>query len=200
MCPSLVLLKEEVPRFRSSTLLTVGFKRAYVAFRECMRLKQTFTYLIFYFLVQVTPTASHATFSCSIYSWVQGWCFEYNCVCRNTMSHELFPVNRLTSFGRTVIATIQNRFVLVDWVPRLPFWSHHFFSVVMYSTLDLTLLLTVGIVAQALGIWCVFSTTTSQLQLRESSMFWLVQKRYEISTKSFGSIFTSNLCTLAPKF
>lgn len=51
-----------------TTLLTVGFKRAYVAFRECMRLKQTFTYLIFYFLVQVTPTASHATFSCSIYS------------------------------------------------------------------------------------------------------------------------------------
>ena len=74
------------------------------------------------------------------------------------------------------------------------------FSVILYSTLDLTLLLIVGIVAQGLGIWCVFSIATSQLQLRESSMFWLVQKRYEISTKSVGSIFTSGLCTLTSKF
>lgn len=34
-----------------TTLLTIGFKQTYVAFRECMRLKQTFLYLIFYFLM-----------------------------------------------------------------------------------------------------------------------------------------------------
>ncbi|KAI0733564.1 MFS general substrate transporter [Fomitopsis betulina] len=34
-----------------TTLLTVGFKQTYVAFRECMKLKQTFLYLVFYFLM-----------------------------------------------------------------------------------------------------------------------------------------------------
>jgi len=37
-----------------TTILTVGFKQVYAAFRECVRLKQTFLYLIFYFLMQVT--------------------------------------------------------------------------------------------------------------------------------------------------
>ncbi|KAJ6512840.1 MFS general substrate transporter [Mycena sanguinolenta] len=32
-------------------LLTVGFKQTYVAFRECLRLKHTFLYLVFYFLM-----------------------------------------------------------------------------------------------------------------------------------------------------
>jgi hypothetical protein len=36
-----------------ASLLTVGFKQTYVAFRECMKLKQTFLYLIFYFLMYV---------------------------------------------------------------------------------------------------------------------------------------------------
>ncbi|KAJ7067231.1 autophagy-related protein 22-like protein [Mycena amicta] len=74
-----------------ATLLTIGFKQTYVAFRECLRLKQTFLYLIFYFLI-----------------------------------------------------------------------------VVAYSTLQLTLLLIVGIVTQGLGIY----------------LFWIVQKRYKISTKN----------------
>lgn len=34
-----------------TSLLTVGFKQTYIAFRECLRLKQTFLYLIFYFLM-----------------------------------------------------------------------------------------------------------------------------------------------------
>ncbi|KAF5391658.1 hypothetical protein D9757_002487 [Collybiopsis confluens] len=34
-----------------TSLLTIGFKQTYVAIRECMRLKQTFLYLIFYFLM-----------------------------------------------------------------------------------------------------------------------------------------------------
>ncbi|VDB85671.1 unnamed protein product [Peniophora sp. CBMAI 1063] len=34
-----------------TSFLTVGLKQTYVAFRECMRLKQTFLYLIFYFLM-----------------------------------------------------------------------------------------------------------------------------------------------------
>ena len=34
-------------------MLTIGFKQTVVAFRECMRLKQTFLYLIFYFLMYV---------------------------------------------------------------------------------------------------------------------------------------------------
>jgi len=91
-----------------TSLLTVGFKQTYVALRECLRLKQTFLYLIFYFLM--------------------------GDVLNTTV---------------TVIGTLQN-------------------SVVSYSTLQLTLLLIVGIVAQGLGIY----------------IFWLVQKKYQISTKS----------------
>ena len=34
-----------------TSFLTVGIKQTYVAFRECMKLKQTFLYLIFYFLM-----------------------------------------------------------------------------------------------------------------------------------------------------
>ncbi|KAJ3510972.1 hypothetical protein NLJ89_g4370 [Agrocybe chaxingu] len=94
-----------------TSLLTIGFKQVYVAFRECLRLKQTFLYLIFYFLM--------------------------GDVLNTTV---------------TVIATLQN-------------------SVVLYSTLDLTLLLIVGIVAQGFGIY----------------LFWLVQKRYKISTKTMLS-------------
>nr|GAT54597.1 predicted protein [Mycena chlorophos] len=91
-----------------TTLLTIGFKQTYVAFRECLRLKQTFLYLIFYFLM--------------------------GDVLNTTV---------------TVIGTLQN-------------------TVVAYSTLQLTLLLIVGIVTQGLGIY----------------LFWLVQKRYKISTKN----------------
>ncbi|KAF7336879.1 Autophagy-related protein [Mycena venus] len=94
-----------------TTLLTIGFKQTYVAFRECLRLKQTFLYLVFYFLM--------------------------GDVLNTTV---------------TVIGTLQN-------------------SVVAYSTLQLTLLLIVGIVAQGLGIY----------------IFWLVQKRFKISTKAMLS-------------
>ncbi|KAF7374520.1 Autophagy-related protein [Mycena sanguinolenta] len=92
-------------------LLTVGFKQTYVAFRECLRLKHTFLYLVFYFLM--------------------------GDVLNTTV---------------TVIGTLQN-------------------SVVSYSTLQLTLLLIVGIVAQGAGIYA----------------FWLVQKRFKISTKAMLS-------------
>ncbi|KAK7682639.1 hypothetical protein QCA50_014439 [Cerrena zonata] len=90
------------------SLLTIGFKQTFVAFRECLRLKQTFLYLIFYFLM--------------------------GDVLNTTV---------------TVIGTLQN-------------------SVVSYSTLQLTLLLIVGIFTQGLGIY----------------LFWLVQKRFQISTKA----------------
>ncbi|KAF9267955.1 MFS general substrate transporter [Marasmius fiardii PR-910] len=91
-----------------TSLLTIGFKQTYVALRECLRLKQTFLYLVFYFLM--------------------------GDVLNTTV---------------TVIGTLQN-------------------SVVAYSTLQLTLLLIVGIAAQAIGIYA----------------FWFVQKRYKIATKS----------------
>ncbi|KAI0950796.1 hypothetical protein AcW1_008006 [Taiwanofungus camphoratus] len=91
-----------------SSLLTIGFKQTYIAFRECLRLRQTFLYLIFYFLM--------------------------GDVLNTTV---------------TVIGTLQN-------------------SVVSYSTLQLTLLLIVGIVTQALGIY----------------LFWVVQKHFQISTKA----------------
>ncbi|PIL35431.1 MFS general substrate transporter [Ganoderma sinense ZZ0214-1] len=91
-----------------ASMLTIGFKQTYIAFRECMRLKQTFLYLIFYFLM--------------------------GDVLNTTV---------------TVIGTLQN-------------------SVVSYSTLQLTLLLIVGIVTQGLGIY----------------LFWLVQKRFQIPTKT----------------
>ncbi|KAI0368007.1 hypothetical protein BV20DRAFT_949065 [Pilatotrama ljubarskyi] len=94
-----------------SSMLTIGFKQTVVAFRECLRLKQTFLYLIFYFLM--------------------------GDVLNTTV---------------TVIGTLQN-------------------SVVSYSTLQLTLLLIVGIVAQGAGIY----------------LFWLVQKRFKISTKTASS-------------
>ncbi|KAJ7865661.1 autophagy-related protein 22-like protein [Mycena olivaceomarginata] len=94
-----------------TSLLTIGFKQTYVAFRECLRLKQTFLYLVFYFLM--------------------------GDVLNTTV---------------TVVGTLQN-------------------SIVAYSTLQLTLLLIVGIVAQGLGIY----------------VFWLVQKRFKISTKAMLS-------------
>ncbi|KAF9223902.1 MFS general substrate transporter [Gyrodon lividus] len=94
-----------------SSLLTIGFRQTYVAIRECLRLKQTFLYLIFY------------------------------CLMGDVLNTTV-----------TVIGTLQN-------------------SVVSYSTLQLTLLLIVGIVTQALGIYG----------------FWLVQKTYKISTKAMLS-------------
>ncbi|KAG1821615.1 autophagy-related protein 22-like protein [Suillus subaureus] len=94
-----------------SSLFTIGFRQTYTALRECVRLKQTILYLIFYFLM--------------------------GDVLNTTV---------------TVIATLQN-------------------SIVSYSTLQLTLLLIVGIVAQAIGIYS----------------FWLVQKKFKISTKAMLS-------------
>ncbi|PPR02628.1 hypothetical protein CVT24_002199 [Panaeolus cyanescens] len=91
-----------------TSLLTIGPKQIAVAFKKCLRLKQTFLYLIFYFLM--------------------------GDVLNTTV---------------TVIGTLQN-------------------SIVSYSTLELTLLLIVGIVAQALGIYT----------------FWSVQHRYKIRTKT----------------
>ncbi|KAI6042904.1 MFS general substrate transporter [Pisolithus marmoratus] len=93
-----------------TSLLTIGFRQTYVAARECFRLKQTFLYLIFYFLM----------------------------------------------------GDVLNTTVIFTKSP---------FSVVSYSTLQLTLLLVVGIVTQALGIYG----------------FWLVQKAYKISTKKMLS-------------
>ncbi|KAJ3778082.1 MFS general substrate transporter [Lentinula raphanica] len=99
----------------NTSIFAVGFKQTYVAFRECAKLKQTFLYLVFYFLM--------------------------GDVLNTTV---------------TVIGTLQN-------------------SLVSYSTLQLTLLLIVGIVAQAIGIYS----------------FWLVQKRFSISTKT---MLTFNAC------
>lgn len=79
--------------------------------RQCMRLKQTFLYLIFYFLM-----------------------------------------GDVLNTSVTVIATLQN-------------------SIVSYSTLQLTLLLIVGIITQAIGIYS----------------FWLIQKKFKISTKTMLS-------------
>ena len=36
-----------------TSLFTIGFRQAYVVARECFHLKQTFLYLIFYFLMYV---------------------------------------------------------------------------------------------------------------------------------------------------
>ncbi|KAH0579500.1 hypothetical protein H2248_002357 [Termitomyces sp. 'cryptogamus'] len=94
-----------------TNFLTVGFIQVYIAFKECMKLKQTLSYLIFYFLM--------------------------GDVLNTTV---------------TVIATLQN-------------------SVVAYSTLQLTLLLIVGIAAQAIGVY----------------IFWLAQKKFKISTKAMLS-------------
>ncbi|KAH8809474.1 autophagy-related protein 22-like protein [Flagelloscypha sp. PMI_526] len=86
-----------------TNLATIGFIQLYTALRECMKLKQTFLYLIFYFLIK-----------------------GYGC-------------------SESILT----------------------FSVVSYSTLQLTLLLIVGIVTQGVGIY----------------IFWRVQKRFQIRTK-----------------
>ena len=44
-----------------SLMLTIGIKQTVIAFRECMRLKQTFLYLIFYFLMYVPFLQSSST-------------------------------------------------------------------------------------------------------------------------------------------
>ncbi|KAF8519559.1 MFS general substrate transporter [Gautieria morchelliformis] len=119
-----------------TSLLTIGVWQTYIALRECLRLKQTFLYLCFYFIM--------------------GDCLNTSVY----VSHKISAsgVGRFLSLSlpqlhnSTVIATLQN-------------------SVVSYSTLQLTLLLIVGIVTQALGI----------------VLFWLVQKRFCISTKAMLS-------------
>ncbi|KAG1759193.1 MFS general substrate transporter, partial [Suillus occidentalis] len=87
----------------SSSFFMIGFRQTYIAMRQCMRLKQTFLYLIFYFLM-----------------------------------------GDVLNTSVTVVATLQN-------------------SIVSYSTLQLTLLLIVGIITQAIGIYS----------------FWLVQKKFK---------------------
>lgn len=95
----------------SNSFFMIGFRQTYIAMRQCMRLKQTFLYLIFYFLM-----------------------------------------GDVLNTSVTVIATLQN-------------------SIVSYSTLQLTLLLIVGIITQAIGIYS----------------FWLIQKKFKISTKTMLS-------------
>jgi MFS-type transporter involved in bile tolerance (Atg22 family) len=62
------------------SLLTIGFKQVHVAFRECLRLKQTFLYLIFYFLmcVHIFTTKPLMSHFCLM---MQGRCTQHNCVC-----------------------------------------------------------------------------------------------------------------------
>ncbi|CAO3697182.1 unnamed protein product [Umbelopsis ramanniana] len=87
---------------------TIAYMNVWYALKECLKLKQTFLYLIFYFLMGDTLNTTV-----------------------------------------TVVGTLQN-------------------SIVAYSTLQLTLLLIVGIFASAVG----------------SYVFWLVQKKFEINTKT----------------
>ncbi|KAG0706740.1 MFS general substrate transporter [Suillus ampliporus] len=126
-----------------SSLLTIGSRQTYVALRECTRLKQTFLYLIFYFLMYV----------------------DYPTIRYNSDGTIRGDVLNTTV---TVITTLQNRLVWRISTEHIE-WS--IFSIMAYSTLQLTLLLIVGIVMQAIGIY------TS----------WLVQKEFRISTKAMLS-------------
>lgn len=106
-------------------MLTIGFKQTVVAFRECLRLKQTFLYLIFYFLMCV---AFLKRWNVLLTKFAGETCSTLQC--------KLPPLciwHAYSTTSRTVIGTLQN-------------------SVVSYSTLQLTLLLIVGIVAQGAGI------------------------------------------------
>ncbi|KAF8318364.1 MFS general substrate transporter [Clavulina sp. PMI_390] len=109
-----------------TTLFTIGFLQTYAAIRECYKLKQTFLYLIVYFLL--------------------------GDVLNTTV---------------TVIGTLQN-------------------SLVVYSTLQLTYLLLVGIATQMKGRFLI--QTSSARQLVSSGCyffgFWFVQQRFKIPTKS----------------
>lgn len=64
-------------------MLTIGFKQTFVAFRECMRLKQTFLYLIFYFLMYVALARSSpadTVVDCSSHRDAQGRCPQHHSV------------------------------------------------------------------------------------------------------------------------
>ncbi|KAG2173078.1 hypothetical protein INT44_007051 [Umbelopsis vinacea] len=91
-----------------SNYFTVACKNVWYALKECLKLKQTFLYLIFYFLMGDTLNTTV-----------------------------------------TVVGTLQN-------------------SIVAYSTLQLTLLLIVGIFSSAVG----------------SYVFWIIQKKFKINTKT----------------
>ncbi|KAG8722358.1 hypothetical protein FRC08_003309 [Ceratobasidium sp. 394] len=104
-----------------TTLLTIGVLQTWVALRECWKLKQTFLYLLFYFLMGDVLTTCY-----------------------------------------TVVGTLQ-------------------FSVVSYSTLQITYLSICGLGAQLVGVY----------------LFWRVQKRFTISTKPmllFNAVFILLIC------
>ncbi|KDQ14935.1 hypothetical protein BOTBODRAFT_65877 [Botryobasidium botryosum FD-172 SS1] len=46
----------------NTSFFTIGFIQAYQAFRECMKLKQTFLYLIFYFIIIVSYSTTQLTY------------------------------------------------------------------------------------------------------------------------------------------
>lgn len=126
-----------------TTLLTIGFKQTYVALRECMRLKQTFLYLIFYFLMCVFLFRR----------FERGPIDDYK---GRRSEHDRVRHSRLSLFRLVLnlcLALSSERCKIGSYLPFAgSSKSDAFPSVVAYSTLQLTLLLIVGIVAQGLGI------------------------------------------------
>jgi len=106
--------------------LTVGIKQIYAAVKECWKLKQTFLYLLFYFLMSVF----YSCHSVSPFMMIQGvMCSTPQCmvtVLINSMTYSLY---------RTVIATLQNRYGSLKLTDQRFLTDR---SIVAYSTLDLT--------------------------------------------------------------
>jgi len=84
-----------------TNLFTVGIKQIYAAVKECWKLKQTFLYLLFYFLMSVSYSR-HPIFPLMM---IQGVMFS-------TQQCMVLVMISLLTYGlhRTVIATLQNRY------------------------------------------------------------------------------------------
>lgn len=102
----------------NTNLMTIGVKQVYVAFRECMKLKQTFLYLVFYFLMSVP------------HSWVDVFYLTqlHRGDVLNTTVWVHFELQKLPALidpHSTVIATLQNRHVQSETHGRCiwRFWS-----------------------------------------------------------------------------
>jgi hypothetical protein len=165
-----------------------------------MRLKQTFIYLVFYFLMQVTRSRSHAADQVlNILMSPQGWRFEYNRVCRNTE----MPMHSFLSIGWHHLAELwlqpskigsflwtESHACRSDLRPQYfsasyctPPWISRYFW--LSESLHRAWVSSAFLWFQRLNFnsW-------------RASLFWLVQKRYKISTKSVSSTFISESCML----
>lgn len=162
-----------------SSLLTIGFRQTYVAIQECMQLKQTFLYLIFYFLMY----AFCFLLWCVVIHQLIYIYFYRGDVLNTTVyvSNAYKSICYWLTFSSTVIGTLQNKYVSIN------FSIHHLWKQIVLLHIP------------PFNWHCYWSLALSPkhlessesyhiakdsiLEINSSSGFWLVQKKYKISTK-----------------